>query len=260
MKKSAIAVLLIAILLLSGCGSKSQVSQAEYDKIVAERDALLAEKENSSSAVDNHTENETADAAVASTAGNTVINNSEEIDLADLIEVKTFTYPHWEGMDLILVVSNGNNVPVRFEVNVTARDSSGSAIGSESETIRMIPKNSTIPAFVNFKGADENTTYDYTIKVKESDLDDATEFLSVEASTGDKEAIMILTNNSDRDMTYCSAHCLFYLNDELVYCNYEYVGDGLGDIGPGETYSRTVGSGRNDFDRFEWYVAAGYKK
>ncbi|MBQ9041059.1 MAG: peptidoglycan-binding protein [Clostridia bacterium] len=192
---------------------------------------------------------------------NIVKNNYSEIaDLSDYVDCEFVSeYPHWDGMDEVILFTNNNEIPVRIEVNTTARNVSNIAIGSKEETVRMVPPGKSVPVFMYFEGADENTTYDYNIKIMESDIKDATNELSVEASSGKQKAIVVLTNNSDRDMSYCSAHCLFYKNGKLVYSNYEFIGHGLGNIGSGETYSGTVGSGRNDFDEFKWFVVAGYE-
>jgi len=180
-------------------------------------------------------------------------------DLAASVIIKAFTYPHWDGMDEVYVITNNNNVPIRFEINVTARNASGTPITAEHEIVRLVPANRSVPTFIYFKGADENTTYDYNVKIKEPDLKDGTDSLSVEAAPGDKEAIIIFTNNSDQELSDCTANCLFLKDGKIVYCNYEFIGEGLGDIPAGESFSRTVGSGRNDFDDVLCFPIAGIR-
>jgi|GEM_PF-1945189 len=175
-----------------------------------------------------------------------------------LFDYSTATFPQWEGMDFVVLCTNNNDLPVRMEINATARDNTNVAIGAESEIIRLLPAHKSVPVFMYFKGADETTTYDYSVSVMESDLGDATDKLNVEASANDEGAIIILTNCGDEDLEYCHAYCMFYKNGKLVYCNYEFIGESLGQIGAGETRSRTISASSRDFDEFKWYVVAGY--
>lgn len=246
MKK--ILMVLVCCLVMCGCGAATEgVSQAEYDKVVSERDAYKEELEALKSEITDSEELKEESSESAPKLSGT--------DLNEMIDIKEYSYK--SGTDTtwyIMEVTNDSPVTISAETNVIAKDADGNTIGAASSSEDAIESGYSI-CLLHMFDEGEPASYEYTISVKEDDyyapiLSD----LSYEESDTGNKVIITCTNNGDEAAEFVEGTVLFFAGDKLLRHSTTYFTDDDSEIKPGNTIAEEFDFyGDEPYDNYKVY-------
>ena len=251
MRKKVIAVLLTASVLLCGCGgNETGISQEEYDKVVAERDAYKLELEqikNSNQSTEQESKGETEEAIETETSTG---------KLQEQVEVKEYSMENSIGDTcFLLLVKNNSNKTISLDVNATAKDSEGKTVGAASSSGEAIGAGHEVCLMNYFDSVKGDSTFEYTMSVKEDEYYESVlgDLTHEDSDTGEK-VIVTCTNNGDKAAKFVEGTVLFFLGDKLVGYETNYLTDDDSELKPGASIAEEFEFyGEEDYDRFEVY-------
>ncbi len=269
-KRYLVAFMIIA--LLSGCG----VSQAEYDKVVAERDALqkqINEQAEILSSIEdrlNMIENSTAqkptsqstqgtdhNANEATTDENSSVSSSDAVSSDNIQVIKEYTLPDSIGWYTrhFLIVQNNASATVDISTSSLAYDADGNLIGTADANENAIGAGCTsilIEAIETDRSIDH---YETTISVSKSRYDSVIQDISYVITDVDRGIIAQVTNNGGVDADFALGTCLFLRNGEIVGYEQCFFTNDNNKILSGETISKQLTT-YEKFDSYEFYMTA----
>ena len=268
--KGIIAVSLV--FLLSGCG----ISQADYDRVAAERDSLQqqvnAQSESLSSLEDRISSlEETAQrieeeaAAAAEEAEEEPVEEapepepaSVEISSSDIAVVKEF-YRQYTGH--YLLVQNHASVNARIVSNTMMYDAENNVIGVTGGMADAVAPGATVLIYEPIIDAEDRidhleTTFD---AAEARDVQSVLQDLTAEVvDDGGWPVIVRVTNNGSESARLVQGTCLYIFNEEMAYVEDMVFMNDQGVISPGETIEmETEINGK--YDSVEFYLTGGWR-
>lgn len=220
--KKIISLLISGALVLSLTACSSGVSREEYDKVVAERDALskkISQLEADSN-ISGNNENTSKSAKVwvpentPSISGQTFNQN----EILSNLEIKEYTLKDSLNYSVLLEIKNNSNLETELNANMQFYNGD-KLIGSDKAYPRDIsPKSETVLVFRN---DDEFTKYNYDITPLEvKNYKCVTQNISYEESLTENKAIITATNNGNESIKYAEGIVLFFKSSDLVDFGY----------------------------------------
>lgn len=241
MKQIIVTMIMISVL-LCGCGSSGGISQAEYDKVIAERDEY---KEKYESLLGQ--ENSTEEKSVA----NQEKEIKQQVENEDIKAEVTEEYHYINSIgaaQYFLIVKNDSSETISVNVNATAKDAEGNLIGANTQSEEAIPSGYEVCIGCYFSDAKNAANFEYTLDAKKDSYYDAViQDLSFEESRTDKKVIISCTNNGDDAAQFVEATALFFSNSELVRSDSTYITDDDSEIKPGATIVKEM----NAYDEYD---------
>lgn len=237
--KKAIAIIILASVTLTGCSSKeasepAAISQADYDKVVQERDkykkkyeTLLASASSSEDTSTNNNEN---------TALGTDGQEQSTEDLSSGIKTKNeyvWNYAnryHYLGLEL----KNQTDYTLRLDAEFVFYDKDNNIIGtSKPNYVAFEPQSNILLYASNDEPFDH---YEYFLNPSIDKYNKPVHsMLESDVSETDKKLIFSITNTGSATAKFVKCEVLFLLNGDVVNLNYAYAGTSSGEITPLQT-------------------------
>jgi archaellum component FlaF (FlaF/FlaG flagellin family) len=129
--------------------------------------------------------------STATKSGNTAVDTAAETEqkenLADMMETKEYSCTVDDSfMYYVMYVTNNSDKVVSIDLNVTALDSSGSMVGSSSDSTKAVAPGQTAGIWTTFDEWDKISSFDYTMSVnEEKDFSPVYDDLSIDYNTTD---------------------------------------------------------------------------
>ncbi len=267
--KGIIAVSLVFI--LSGCG----ISQADYDRVAAERDSLQRQVNAQSESLSSleariSSLEETAQrmeeegSAAAEEAEEEPVEEAPEPEPAsveissDDISIVKESYIWYSGH--FLVVQNHSSANARIISNTVVYDAENNVLGVTGGMADAVAPGATIlicePVIHDDTIDHFETTFD---AVEAREVQSALQDLTVEVvDDGGWPVIVRVTNNGSEPARQVQGTCLYIFNDEISYEEDLVFMNDQGVIPPGETMEReTTRLGK--YDSVEFYLSSGWR-
>ena len=259
--KRFFALLLVCCLTLGGCGSGG-VSQEEYDKVVAERDAL--KKQVDSLEETNQFENETETVASEETVAPEETVTPEETAAPEETAVQEeaveilaeYTLPDGIGWYTrhFMVVRNNSSETVDISTSSLAYSEDGNMVGAGNASFDALGSGCTSVLCEAFETDVKIDHYETELNSSESKYyESVIQDLSYVQNDIDGGAVFQVTNNGEDVAKFVEGYALFFLNGELVGYERTYFTDDNSEIKAGKTISKQMDS-REDFDTIEFYL------
>lgn len=236
------------VTMLGGCSSNG-ISQAEYDKVVAERDEY---KEKYESLL---TQESPAEEKSVANQEKEVKQQVENGDIkAEVIE--EYHYINSIGAaQYFLIVKNDSSETISVNVNATPKDAEGNLIGANTQSEEAIPGGYEVCIGCYFSDAKNATSFEYTLDAKKDKYYDAViQDLSFEESRTDKKVIISCTNNGEEAAQFVEATALFFSNGELVRSDSTYITDDDSEIKSGATIVKEM-KAYDEYDDVKIYLS-----
>ena len=244
--KRGIIALVIASVMLAGCGSNSGSAQPVQNNVQVNDNRTSTEGAagNGSTVVDNRQKDDTSSTAPAATATD-----------ADF-EKSGYLYENSIGDSLYFyIVKNNSQATVEVNGNATAYDSAGNVIGANSRSIDVLgPGETSLMTFYfdSVSGIDKvdcALTYD-----NETYYKPVVGSIAMEQTINDKNLTVVATNNGNVNAQFVEAYALFFdADNNVVSYDSTYVTDGDSEIKPGATISVQLDTYKG-FDHVECYL------
>lgn len=241
--KRTISLLLVAVMcLVVGCSSG--VSQEEYDKVVAEREALakqvekLGGKAESTPAVSAKPKTGTFDAE----------------SVKSQLEYTEYTWKKY----VALVIKNNSDRNIEIDVNMKFKDGSGSLIGTKNDGEHAFESGQEI-VFVFYNDTTFDS-YEYDVSVSEEKYYTCVlSSIECEVNTTDKKAILSVTNTGEKAAEFVEYTILYMNGDNVVGYDWGYATDNDSEIKPGKTINKE-GTCYEPFDHVQVYFTGRANK
>lgn len=261
MKKLTI-LLLTGALLLTGCGS-SGVSREEYDKVVAERDALLkqvsesnnptekiiTEKEDNESVPKNETQNDNQKTENPEDTVSQDSSNGVEI----LAEYTLTDSIGWYTRHFI-VIKNNTGDTVDVSTSSLAYDKDGTLVGADDGSFEALGAGCTSMMYEAFEVESEIDRYETELNFSKAKYyKSVIQDLSYTQNDVERGAVFQVTNNGEDAAKFVEGFALFFQNGELVEFDSIYFTDDDSEIKAGKTISKQI-TAYKDFDTIEFYL------
>lgn len=229
MKKfvSVIFAGLIFVFGLTGCSNG--VSQEEYDKVVAEKNALLQQIEEMGGTVSVSSENDSMEPNSRKTSGEfdkeTVLNE---------LQVSQFKYSSKFANYAFLTIKNNSEYNLNITANVTFYNESGALIGAKSANEEAVE--SGYDTILYFMPDEEFFRMEYELDVsEEKHYDCVISELSFEETEAKNKIILSVTNNGKEAARFVEASVLFFNGNSVVGFSQNYAVDDDSELKPGKT-------------------------
>ncbi len=261
--KQLTVLLLTGALLLTGCGS-SGVSQEEYNKVVAERDALLkqvsesnnptektiAEKEENEPVSKNETQNDNQ--KTENTEG-TIPEDNSSGGVEILAEYTLTDNIGWYTRHFI-VIKNNTGDTVDVSTSSLAFDKDGTLIGADDANFDALGAGCTSVIYEAFEVESEIDRYETELNFSKTKYyKSVIQDLSYTQNDVERGAIFQVTNNGEDAAKFVEGFALFFQNGELVEYDSTYFTDDDSEIKAGKTISKQI-TAYKDFDTIEFYL------
>ena len=232
MKKTLlVGILLSALLLFAGC---SGVSQAEYNKVVAQRDALLAQL--SALTGEEISLDSLLDGDNDLTTNLAIFN--EEMVLSQL-EVTEYGYADDDDYYAFLAIKNNSEFDLSLSVNVKFYSESGTLVGASNTNINAVGAGTEI--LLDFKPDEKYASMDYDLYVAEDEnLECAVSDFSYESVSAAEKEIVTLTNNGTKPALFVEGKALFFNGTTVVGYDWDYFEDNDSELKPGRSISKEL--------------------
>lgn len=247
--KKMVGLLLIGIVLSSVSGCNSGVSKEEYEKLVAERDALQEQLGISSSNVEDITDETKNDDSTKKDKQNT--GTFDEKTVLSQLKVTQYSYEIYGNPYVFLIVDNTSDFNLNIGAELKAYDSSGNIIAAKDTSQEAVEsKTQTILKFL-LDEKFEKIEYELSADIEDyytciiSDL-------SYESNSAKDKEIVTVTNNGQNTAKYVEANVLFFKGEELVYYNSEYFVDDDSELKAGDSITKEVYCSE-EYDSFQIY-------
>ena len=255
MRNPTVVALLMMSMLMCGCGGDaSGISQEEYDKVVAERDALKNQVD--SNGETDQFENETETVATEETVPETAVPE-ETVDQEEAAEVLA-EYTLSDGIGWytrhFMVVRNNSPETIDVSTSSLAYSEDGKMVGAESASFDALGPGCTSVLYEAFETEEKIDHYETELKSSKSEYyESVIQDLSYVQNDIDGGAIFQVTNNGGDAAEFVEGYALFFLNGELVGYESAYFTDDDSEIKAGETISKQMNL-YEDFDKIEFYL------
>lgn len=249
----------VALLVFVRTRDAQTVPQAEYNAIVAERNALQEQVERLQSQLDAQEQQSSVSIPTSlppSSSGGqggqatrpaAPTDDFDAEGIAAGLIVQQYSYAvSTKTFWAFLVVENTSAYTLIITGEINAFDASGSLVGAKSDKIYAVgPGQTTIFTYMLGEAFD---TLEYKMFVSEDTMYmPVTQNLSYQNTSASKKEIVTVTNNGEITADYVEAHVLFFSNDVLVGHNSAYFVDGDHELKPGKSMSKEL-SCRNAYD------------
>lgn len=215
---STLLVLLIIGVLLCGCGS---------NKTAPNEGTVKEEESKSIESVQNG--GKAGEAKVDSVE----VGDFKADDIANGIEVETYTYKKYGNYYLILVLKNTVQ-DCALNVSLDFVDAKGNIVGTEEETVDAFAKDTEVA--LEFSSDEKFSKYKWEFEPEELDYYSAvTQNLVCDVTLGKEKAIVSVTNNGSVSAQFVSFRALYFNNNKLVNTDFGYIGDSDSEIKAGKT-------------------------
>ena len=189
-------------------------------------------------------------------------SDGEPADRENAVSDSEFTVKEYKakgnygGTKYYLTIRSNSDKPVQMNVNMTAYDASGKAVGAGDSQIEILAKGETSIADFSFSSEDIDHV-EYTMGCGTRVLyDPVIGDLEATAAKADGKAIVTVKNNGNVAAEFVKVYVLFFdANGEVVYSDNVYVTDDDYQIKPGAELSEEVRC-RVDYDHTECYISA----
>ncbi len=255
--KKIFSIILISIMtvVLWGCGSNG-ISEEEYNKVIAERDALKLELAEVKDALNNQKEYETLETKTESKSQDETTNVIEEVKNEDIEILAEYTLP--DGINFhtkhFMIIKNNSSNTVDISTSSLAYDKDGTMVAATDASFKALGTGCVSVFYEEFETGKEIDHYDTDINVSPSKhYESAIQDLSYVQNDIEEGAIFQVTNNGQEVAEFVEGYAMFFLEDELVgYDSAHFTDDNL-EIKPEETISKQL-TYRKKFDRIEFYL------
>lgn len=224
------------VLLLSGCG----ISQADYDKVVAERNALqeqvneqsqsLTEIENRLSLLENNVSNmsiKQTDEPEEADAGNEepIEESPAEVSDSDITIVKEYGDSNGNYAHHVIVIQNTSSEVVRVVSSSLAYDADNNLIGAGDASVEAVGP-SCVTYLLELIDTDKTADhFETTLKAEKSNYNSVLQNLSLELTAIDKGVVATIANNGNEKAESVKACCIFLDNGKAVFSEENYIVD-----------------------------------
>lgn len=257
--KKYLIIVLVMLLLLTGCSSG--ISQADYDAMVAERNAALEEnrvlKEKLAAYEQNHSEEPTPDTTelVTETVAEPVTEPApdtkpREENISELLSFETVEWhKHYINADHYhcdLIVTNNSQQLVTAKFAIKYFDAAGNVIGVSNVSTEALGSGET-----HFLSASNEAPFEYAeVSITSAKPDGRYNGSLADVSCNDyavnsEKVIFEVTNNGDAAVSFVRANVLFYNGDEVIDSDYAYAVDDDNELKPGATLMSEVSTNKS---------------
>lgn len=163
--------------------------------------------------------------SASTTTGSTDIDDSAEQsvteetrDLADMMEVREYHCIVDDSfMYYVMYITNNSDKVVSIELNVTALDSSGNAVGSSNDNTYAVDVGQTAGIWTTFDECDKISSFDYTLSVsEEKNYSPVYADLSIDYNTTDNGIVAEITNNGADAASFVWMDVVYLKGGEMV--------------------------------------------
>lgn len=246
-KTKKFAVILLAAILLGGCGSEG-VPREEYESVVAERDEYKEKYEillgQEGAMKEGHAQENQSEQEQEKEPSQAIEDKKIEDKEIEAEVVEEYYYINSIGAaQYFLIVKNNSTETISVSINATAKDAEGNLIGAKAGSEDAIPSGYEVCIDFYFSDAKNAASFEYTLDAKKDEYYDAViQDLSYEESRTDKKIIISCTNNGNEAAKFVEATALFFLNGELIRSDSTYITDDDSEIKPGATIIKEMNS------------------
>lgn len=243
----AIVMILIMALSLAACGGGG-VSQEEYDRVVAERDALQAQLD---AMIEQPTE---GDASVAPTDNTEPLQKDGFDEDAVIQQLNTKVYQYVNSIkkaEIFLVVENTSQYNLDLSVNVTGRDAEGGMVGAKQKEINAVSAGATVVFSIYMDEVPSEISYEFSAKQEEW-FDSVIQNITYTSESAKNKEIVSVTNEGDKAIEFVEGTILFFSNGELVGADSTYFTDDDTELKPGKTIIKEM-KAWEPYDSYEIY-------
>ena len=239
--KKTVAILLVLTMAFSlvGCSSGG-ISQEEYDKVVAERDALLAQIESMGVETDignDGTQEPTKTPEIQGQKAETGKFNEE--DVLSKMEVKDLWYSNDYWNYAFLTIKNNSDFNVDVSASVKFYDEAGKLIGAQDADQKAVE--SGYSTILYFMPDEKFAKMEYELDVNETKRWDCVlSDLSYEAVEAKNKVILSVKNNGEEAAEFVQAYVLFFNGDNVVGFAQNYMTDDDSELKSGKTVSKEM--------------------
>ncbi len=202
----------------------------------------------------------------ASKTGTVAKHNKTEVkvetqadNIADMIDVKEYSYMNGKYRVVDFYVTNNSDQDVSINMNATAKGSDGSAKGSSSPFVFSVAPGTSciLPAY--FENVTKNDTIDYSMDVSTKvRAKSAANDIAITISKNENKAIIMATNNGPDTAYYLNVDIIFLKNGKPIYSGETYITGDNSDIKAGETRSAEITCYEGDFNDLVFGYTAEY--
>lgn len=249
MKKTLSILMACAVLatITTGCSSGG-VSQEEYDKVVAERDALKEQY-----GVTDVTVSDDSSSAASDTSNANTQNSSDFDEQAVLDKLKVTEYSYKSGSSpwVFLVVENTSDFTLDIRAALKTYDSSNNMLAAKDYSEYAIGKGAkTIFSFC----LDEDyakTEYELTPSL-DTAYESVVQDLTYTSTPAKNKEVLSVTNASDQAADFVEAHVLFFKGNTLIKHSTAYFTDDDSELKAGATITKEMPC-YDEYDSYQVY-------
>lgn len=246
--RKLISLVLAGLLLVGVAGCSSGVSQEEYDKVVAERDALLEQIEGMDDSPEIPSEPVTNKADEKETPG-----AFEAESVLSKLEVSQFSYSNDYWNYAFLTIKNNSEYNLDISANVTFYNEAGELVGAKNASQEAVE--SGYDTILYFMPDEAFATMEYELEVSEEDQFDCVQSeLSYEATEAKNKIILSVTNNGEEAAEFVEASVLFFNGENVVEFSRNYITDDDNELKPGKTIMKEMDC-YEDFDSYQVFFS-----
>lgn len=179
--------------------------------------------------------------------------SSEELALQ--MDVSEYGYTSYGSIYYVLVITNNSPVTVTINTNVVGKDSEGNNIGAESGYAEAIESgHSAVISHLFYDSQPES--FEYTLETSEASFyqSASSDIIYEENDTGNG-IVMTCTNNGEEAASGVEGTVLFFLGEELVYCETQYFSDSDFELKAGASLTEEFDCDES-YDSYQIYITA----
>ena len=238
--KRKICLLLLVILLLSACGSKT--TNANQNS--------TGKAENNYTVIDNRGKDSKTDAEITD-------NRSQNTHFTDDdFETNGYLYENSIGDSLyFLTIKNNSSASARISGNAIARDAEGNAVSTDDMSIDVIGPGEETIGYFYFDSVTNIETVEYNLSYANPSYYSVLSNLKVKQTINDSNITLEVTNNGTISAQFVEAYAIFFdKEDNAISYSNTYILDNDSEIKPGVTLSAQLDYS-NDFDHVIVFLA-----
>lgn len=248
----ALLTVIVMAFCLAGCSSGG-VPQEEYDKVVAERDALKEQIASMSVDQNEPTEQVKAQEPVPTQNIPAKTGSFDAKDAVEKLEISEYHFSSKYSNYAFLTIKNGSDYNLDISVSAKFYDSDGNLVGAKSADQDAVE--SGYDTILYFMPDETYESMKYEIDVSETKYWNCVQSdLSYEADEAKNKVILSVTNNGTEAADFVEAYVLFFSRDEPVSFTQNYVVDDDSELKPGKTISKEMDC-YEEFDSYRIFLS-----